>query len=302
MADHSSGAESLSLRKLRVLVAVADREHFSRASEWLNISQPAVSAHVRDLERHLGVTLFRRVGRGARLTDAGRLVYDHAVRLLALADELEAAVAESRGPAGALTIGASTTPGAYLLPEVLATFRKRHPRVRVAVEIANTATIALHVRRGEFHLGVLGEAVDDLGLTYEPWVRDQLLLVLPPRHRWAGGEVEPQQLGEETIIGREEGSATDDLLRRSLAAAGVETRPAIVLGDTEAIKGAVASGLGVAFVSERAATHELSDGRLARCRVRGLQMTRQFQLVRREGRCLSAAEEAFLATARESAR
>ncbi len=294
-----SRAEGLSLHKLRVLVAVAEREHFSSAAQWLNISQPAVSAHIRDLERHLGVPLFRRQGRGVRLTEAGQLTHDYAVRLLDLADELEEAIAASKGFQGPLDIGASTTPGSYLLPDVLALFRQRHPGVRVTVEIANTATIATRVRRGEVHLGVLGEAVDDPSMVCEPWVRDELLLVLPPGHRWAGREIEAQQLDEETIIGREEGSATDDVLRRGLAAIGVEARPTIILGDTEAIKGAVAHGLGVAFVSSCAATHEFSDGRLACCRVRGLTMTRRFQLVHRRGRCLSGAEDAFLAVARD---
>lgn len=299
MTGPATRAESLSLHKLRVLVAVAEREHFSKAAEWLGISQPAVSAHVRHLERHLGVDLFRRADRATQLTKAGQLVHAYAVRLLDLAEEMEEAVAASAGLAGSLDIGASTTPGVYLLPDILARFRDGHPRMRVSVAIGNTAVITRKVRMRELQLGVIGETLRDPGLLCEPWVDDELLLVVPPRHRWAGAQIEPQELDGETVIGREEGSATDESLRNGLTSAGLKARPSMVLGDTEAIKGAVANGVGVAFVSRCAARHDLSQGRLAVCRVRGLTIRRHFQLVRREAHSLTGAEKAFIAAARQ---
>jgi DNA-binding transcriptional LysR family regulator len=299
MGSRASRAEWLDLHKVRVFAAVAEQQHYSKAAATLHISQPALSVHVRDLERYFGLPLFERVGRGVRLTDAGHMVHGYAKRLLALTLELEEAVDDVKGvSAGRLSIGASTTPGAYLLPALLSSFRQRYPAVAVAVEIANTAAIAELIREGELHLGLLGEPLTDPDLELEPYLEDELLLVVPPTHRWADRQIGVKNLNEEPLIVREEGSATDDVTRQALAKAGLDIGPGLVLGNTEAVKGAVAGGLGVAFVSACAVVHEISSGRLARCRVRGFAIKRRFQIARRRGRRLSAAEQAFLALAR----
>ncbi len=299
MVARTSRAEWLDLHKVRVFATVADQQHYSKAAEILHISQPALSVHVRDLERYFGVPLFERIGRGVRLTDAGQMVHGYAKRLLAITLELEEAVDDVKGVrAGRLSIGASTTPGAYLLPALLSSFRRRYPAVAVAVEIANTATIAERIREGELHLGLLGEPLADPELELEPYVEDELLLVVPPGHRWAGRQIGVKDLDQEALIVREEGSATDDVTRQALAKAGLDIGPSLVLGNTEAVKGAVAGGLGVAFISACAVVHEISSGRLAQCRVRGFAIKRRFQVARRRGRRLSAAEQAFLALAR----
>jgi DNA-binding transcriptional LysR family regulator len=282
--------------------AVAEHQHYSKAADVLHINQPALSVHVRDLERYFGIPLFERIGRGVRLTDAGQMVHDYAKRLLALTLELEKAVEDAKGlRAGRLSIRASTTPGAYLLPALLSSFRQRYPAITVAVDIANTATIAKRIREGELQLGLLGEPLSDPELELEPYVEDELLLVMPPTHRWAGREIGVKNLNEEPLIVREEGSATDDVTRQALAKAGVDIGPSLVLGNTEAVKGAVAGGLGVAFVSACAVVHEISSGRLSQCRVRGFAIKRRFQIARRRGRRLSAAEQGFLALARAKA-
>lgn len=180
-------AEWLDLHKLRVFAVVAEHEHYTRAAEALGISQPALSVHVRDLERQLGLALFERAGRNIRLTEAGRLVHGYARRILALAVELDEAADDLRGlRAGSLRLGASTTVGEYLLPEVLAAFRRRHPGVAVTVEIGNTRRIADRLRHGELHLGLLGEPLGDPGLDCAPFRDDELVLIVPPGHTWRG--------------------------------------------------------------------------------------------------------------------
>ena len=294
--------EWLDLHKLRVFVAVAEQEHFSRAAEGLGISQPALTAHVRDLERHFGAPLFERVGRGVRLTDAGRLVQGYARRLLGLAVELDEAVDDLRGlRAGQLRLGASTTIGEYLLPPALGAFCRGYPGVGVTVEIANTGRIADRLRHGELHLGLIGEPLDDPDLECEPYRDDHLVLVVPPGHRWAGAEVSPRELAGEPLIAREPGSATRDVTEAALAAAGATWTAGLELGGTEAVKGAVAAGLGVAFVSACAVEPDLAAGRLARATVRGVAIQRQFQLARRRGRRLTAAEAAFIPVLQQTA-
>lgn len=295
MATGERRGEWLDLHKLRVFAAVAEPEHYSRAAETLGISQPALSAHVHDLERYLGVALFERAGRGVRLTDAGRLVRGYARQILALAGELTEAVDDLGAlRRGQLRLGASTTVGDYLLPAALAAFRQAYPAVQVAVEIANTGRVVDRLRHGEIHLGLIGEPVADPDLVVEPYRDDELVLIVPPGHRWSGGTVPQAELAGEPLIAREPGSATREVVEAALAAAGVRLPIGFELGGTEAVKGAVAAGLGVAFVSACAVQQELASGRLARAEVAGLQIRRQFQVARRRGRPLTAAEAAFL--------
>lgn len=289
----------LDLHKLRLFATVAEHEHYSRAAAALGISQPALTVHVRDLERHFGLPLFERVGRNVRLTAAGRVVQGYARRILVLARELDEEVADLRGVrAGALQLGASTTVGEYLLPGLLGAFRERYPGVTVTVAIANTGQIAERVRRGELHLGLVGEPLADDDLVSEPYRDDEIILIVPPTHRWVGQTIAPQALADTPLIVRERGSATRDVTLAALAARGVRPPIALELGGTEAVKGAVAAGLGVAFVSSCAVTLELGVGWLARARIAGLAIRRQFQVARRRGRRLSAAETAFLALLR----
>ena len=283
------------LNKLRTFAVVAEHESYSRAAEELLISQPALSVQVRDLERHYEMALFERAGRGVRLTEAGEVVRGYARRILALAEESGEAVSELQGlHAGLLRLGASTTIGEYLLPAALAAFHHAYPGIRVSVEIANTLRITDRLLHGELHLGLIGEPLQNPGLEVEPYLDDRIILVLPPGHRWAGARITVQDLSLETLIVREQGSATRDVTERALTAAGARMEIEMELGGTEAVKGAVAAGLGVAFVSASTVKQELESGRLSTSTVRGLNIHRQFQLARRRGRRLSAAEEAFI--------
>lgn len=293
--EPTARARQLDLNKLRVFATVAKYEHYSRAAEALATSQPALSVHVHDLERQCGTPLFEREGRGVRLTDAGRLVYAYARRILALSTEMEEAVLALQGlRTGHLRLGASTTIGEYLLPTMLGSFRRQFPGVEVAVEIANTQRIADRLRHGELHLGLMGEPLADPDLEYEPFLDDQLVLIVPPSHRWAGAAVSVPELSTEALIAREPGSATRDVTEQALAALGVKMAIGLELGGTEAVKGAVAAGLGVAFVSACAVRQDLASGRLAAATVRGLDIRRQFQIAYRRGRRLTPAELAFI--------
>jgi DNA-binding transcriptional LysR family regulator len=286
----------LDLHKLRLFMVVAEHEHYSRASVALGISQPALTVHVRDLERHFGVPLFERAGRNVRLTEAGRLVLDYARRLFALADELDETVGDLRaGRTGTLRLGASTTIGDYLLPGVLGTFRARHPGIAITVEIANTGQIADRVREGTLHLGLVGEAPQGSDLVATPYLDDDIVLVVSPRHAWAGRTILALDLVDAPLVVRERGSATREAAAAALASRGIRLPVALELGGTESVKGAVGAGLGVAFVSACATITELATGRLAQVSIADLTIRRQFHLVQRRDRRLTAAETAFLA-------
>jgi DNA-binding transcriptional LysR family regulator len=147
----------MTLRQLEVFVAVAQAQSFRRAAERLHTSQPALSQHVRELEEELDVRLLDRLPRNVHLTDAGRLLLDHAQRVFATLGSAREVIGELKGlQRGSLLIGASTTPGIYLLPRVIGAFRQRYPSISVNFRIANSRIIEDRIRANEFDLGVVG--------------------------------------------------------------------------------------------------------------------------------------------------
>jgi DNA-binding transcriptional LysR family regulator len=197
---------------------------------------------------------------------------------------------------GTLAIGASTTPGIYLLPGILGVFRQRHPAIEVALQLGNSAQVAALVRAGELDLGVVGDGgTSPAEASLATRVEDELVLVVGPTHAWAHRrEIRPDELAAQPLLLREPGSATRQVTERALAGAAVSYRPGMVLPHTEAIKQGVLAGLGVAFVSVYAIQGEQATGRLRPLRVRGLRIVRHFHLIHHERRRPSAAARAFM--------
>ncbi len=285
------------LRQFEVFLAVAKAGSFRAAAEAMHLSQPALSQHVAELERGLGTRLFDRLGRKVALTEAGRVLEDHALRLFAtLASAQEAVVDLSGLKRGSLVIGASTTPGIYVLPGIVAVFQKRYPGVALNLRIGNSALIEERVRGNELDLGVVGGHPLRLGEEcVAAGILDELVLIVPSGHPWAQRrEIQPALLGGERLLFREEGSATRQVTKRALQRAGGHIRSAMELGHTEAIKQAVMAGLGIAFVSIHAVRGELAGGRLHALRLRGLRIRRHFHIIHNEARTLSASAQAFI--------
>lgn len=285
------------LRQLEVFLAVARAKSFRRAAETLHLSQPALSQHVAELERGLGAKVFDRLGRSISLTDAGRILEDHAHRVFATLTSARDAVAELGGlQRGSLLVGASTTPGIYVLPTVVAAFERRYPGIRLNLQIGNSALIEERTRRNELDLGVVGgHAVHPGEECLAAGLLDELVLIVAPGHPWAGRRaLAPRRLSECRLLTREEGSATRQVTERALQRAGAHVATSMELGHTEAIKQAVMAGLGVAFVSVQAIQGELATGRLCSLRLEGMKILRHFHVIHNEGRSLSASARAFI--------
>jgi len=283
----------LTLHRLELFLAVLDHGGVGRAARACNISQPAVSEHLQGLEAYLGVPLLERHGRSVRPTPAARLVEPYARQAVGLLRGAERAVADLRGlHSGSLSIGASTTPGTYLLPAALGRFHAAHPGIALSLQISDSREIERWVAAGQVELGVIGEAVLLPGLTAEPWVRDELVLIVPRGHPLARRpSVRPPVLAGEPYIAREEGSSTRGVAERYLARLGVTLTPAMELGSTEAIREAVAARLGVALVSRHAVLPR--DRRIVAARLAGPRWTRDLLIVRRLGTPLGPAAAAF---------
>ncbi len=288
----------MTLRQFEVFLAVAHAKSFRRAAENLRLSQPALSQHIRELETELGTRLFDRLARSVSLTDAGQVLEEHAARLFTTIADARRAIGELMGlQRGSLTIGASSTPGTYVLPRVLAAFRQRYPGVEVTLRLGNSEHVERLIGQNQVDLGLVGghglvpgEECLASGLV------DELVLVVAPTHPWATRrEIGPERLAEDAVLMREVGSATRQLTERALRAAAVSYRAGMVLEHTEAIKQAVMAGLGVAFLSVHAVRGEVATGRLHALRLRGLRIVRHFHLIHNEARTLSASARAFMA-------
>jgi len=279
----------LTLHRLDLFLAVLDAGGVARAANARRLSQPAVSEHLRGLAAFFGVQLFERAGRGVRPTAAARLLEPFARQALGLLTSAQRAAVEFSGVrAGAVAVGASTTPGTYLLPPVLGRFHAAYPGVALTLRIGNTREIEEWVAAGMVELGVIGEAPIRRGLAVEPWVKDELVAIVARRHPLAHRRaVRAAALLREPYIAREEGSSTRGVAERFLAGLGVTLQPAMELGSTEAVREAVAAALGVSVVSRHAVPP--LDPRVVAIRFQGPRCLRDLLIIRREGTPLSPA-------------
>jgi DNA-binding transcriptional LysR family regulator len=284
---------ALTLHRLELFLAVLDEGGVGRAAKARNISQPAVSEHLHGLAAYFGVPLLERRGRSVRPTPAARLLEPYARQAVGLLRGAERAAADLRGlRGGSLTIGGSTTPGTYLLPAALGRFHAAHPGIALRLQISDTREIERSVAVGQLDLGVIGEAPLVPGLVGEPWLQDELVLIVPRGHPFARlRSVPASAIAGEPYIAREEGSSTRGVAEGNLARLGLTLTPAMELGSTEAIREAVAAGLGVALVSRHAVLAR--DRRIVAARVAGARWTRDLLIVRRAGTPLGPAAAAF---------
>jgi len=291
----------MNLNHLAIFHAVAQTGSMTLGAERLDISQPAVSKQVQELESALGVHLFDRIGRRVHLTQAGEVLAEYARRLFALAQEAEAAMADVRdGGRGRLVVGASTTIGTYLLPSVVAAFCRQHPGVELLVEIENTEHVHRRLAGLELDVGLTEGFVEEEELDGEVFHRDELVVIAAPGHRLAGKARLPlSAVQKEPFILREPGSGTRAVEERALARLKLPVRVAMALGSTEAIKRVVAEGMGLSIVSRLAVFAECAAGTLAVLPVAGLRIERPLHLVRRKGRRDGPALQAFCAVLRE---
>jgi len=287
----------MTFRQFEIFLAVARAKNFTRAAETLHLSQSTLSQHVRELEDELGVRLFDRLGRAVTMTEAGRLLEAHATRIATTLASARRTIDELKGLArGSLVIGASTTPGIYVLPSVIAAFRRRYPGIDVSLRIANSRVIEERIRADEVDLGVVGGHILRVSeRCVAAGLLDELLLIVPPRHPWARRrEVALRELGQTPLLMREQGSATRQVTERALRQAGVKFTTAMELDHIEAIKQAVMAGLGVAFVSMYAVRGEVATRRLCALRLKGIRVRRHFHVIHNEARTLTASGRAFM--------
>ena len=293
-------------RQLSAFCEVVDRKSFSQAAEHLGVTQPAVSLQVRSIEERVGQRLLDRSGRRVEPTEAGIGLYRHARKLLQLEQQMldDLAEGETGTLHGTLAIGASTGPGAHLVPLLLCEFQSEHPDLRVSLSISDTHTVTEQVAARELELGIVGAHGRHRSLDFEPLSLDEIVLAVPPGHPSAGGRMTLDELRAETLVVMQEGAGVRQVVDEELRRAGLRVRDLdakLVLGLQESVKSAVGAGYGVTFISRTAVERELETGALGTARVEGVEPARQIYVVRGRGRALTRAAEAFLGFAQEHA-
>ncbi len=285
--------------KLKVFCTVAETKSFSKTSEIIHLTQPAVSLQIQALEEKYETTLFDRSSSTVTLTPAGEILYKYAKDILSLYNSAEKAISRQTGLVkGSLTVGAGSNIGNYILPTLITEFRRTHPKSKVYLIVSNSRRVTELLTAGNIHLGLVEGDVSRQKMIVKRLLTDELVLIAPPQHHWAKKrEVSVSDLSKEPFIVREPGSATRQMIEKFLGRHGItlhDLRISAILGSTEAIKDAVENGLGISIVSRWAARKESKYGTLSLLNLKEEKMTRDFSLIMHKNTVSSNSLEEFV--------
>jgi DNA-binding transcriptional LysR family regulator len=272
---------------------------FSEVARKLAISQPAVSFQIQKLEQELGMRLIDRTQRSFTLTAAGKRLLRFAEAVDTERRQLAHDLEQMRDEiSGELVIAASTMPGEFLLPPLLAKFKQRYPAVKIQVDVSDSLTVINGVQDNNYEVGFCGLAPEGHDLTAFKIAEDEIVLIVSPEHPFARrAEVAVDELEGEPLIFREAASGTQHSLEGYLSRAGLDPgklKPHLILGSTLAVISAVVGGAGIAFVSNLAFNIGLAPAPVRTVRVKGLQMRRDFYCVYRPEIIVSRLLEGFI--------
>lgn len=283
------------LRQLQVFEASARLGGYTRASQELHLTQPAVSMQIRQLEEQAGMPLVELVGKKIQLTDAGRVLYRHALVILAQTNEARTELEEMRGVRrGQLNITVASTAN-YFAPKLLAAFCQRHPEVKVSLDVSNREHMLSLLNESDKDLAIMGKPPEDAELDAHPFMDNPLVAISAPNHPLASARAIPlDRLSSEPFISRELGSGTRIATERFFESANISLVTAMEMSSNEAIKQAVQAGLGWGVLSAHTLDMELALKRIAILDVEGFPIMRQWYAVHRRGKRFSTVAQAFL--------
>lgn len=287
----------MNLHHLAIFHAIVQTGSISACGERMHISQPAISRQLKEFEQRIGVVLFERQPRGMRLTQAGEVLRDYAARLFEIAHTAEAAMRElSEARQGHLSLGASNTIGTYILPTLLARFRREHPAVGLSMFIGNTEQVSQGVHDLRFMLGFIEGPLHVQALRVDRFGEDEIVPVVSGDNPFSRRKrLIPADLSGQPLLMRELGSGTRELIEALLQRNGIRPTNVVEFGSHEAIKRAAVHGGGVAWLPRVCMRRELTDGELVRLPVKLLSIRRSFSVIRRPDAYTAPVAEAFLA-------
>jgi DNA-binding transcriptional LysR family regulator len=288
----------MTLRHLKIFVAVCEEESITKAGKRLFMAQPTVSFAVSELEKHYGTKLFDRISKRLYLTDAGRKLLPYAQHIVSMFDDMEA-VARDWDNSAILRVGVSITIGNCLLPGLLKAFAENRPRVDVRTKVDNSEKIELSVLENRIDLGLIEGVSHSSYLISEAFRDDEMVLLFAPGHRWEAQEtITPDELKEEHFLMRGRGSGAREILESALLLHNIEIEPVWESISTQAIVRAVVSGFGVAVLPLLLVEQHLSQGTLVTKPIEGIALKRKFAIIHHKNKYLTGIMQEFISLCR----
>ncbi len=293
-------AIDFSFRDLEIFCKVVELESFSKAAEAVFLVQASVSERIASLETKIGTRLLDRMGRKVIPTAAGELLHKHAILFLEMKETAQLEIEKFMGlEQGNISMGGSTIPGEYILPDLIGRFNKKYPHLSVQLTIADSSEIEKRCLTGQLEIGVIGSKSSHPNILCRQLWKDELVLAVPVLHPWARRKaVSLKELKEIPFILREEGSGTLKILEAYLGESGEDGINALQVsarfGSSTAVKEGIKSGIGLSILSARAIDTELKAGILKALKVKGFSMSRNFFLIRNKLRIASPSCRAML--------
>lgn len=285
----------LTLRQLQVFSAVADQASFSKAAAVLHLTQPAVSIQVRNLEQAVGLPLFERLGKRLYLTEAGREMLHYSRSIAQQIDEAREAVAQMKdAKRGRLSVAVATTANSFA-SHLLAAFSRRYPEAGLSLDVTNRSSLLRQLRDNDTDIVIMGQPPPEMDLVGEPFMDNPLVVIAPPNHALARRRRRASlaTIAGERFVAREAESGTRAAMQRFFEAHATDVTIAMEMTSNEALKQAVAAGLGLGIASRHTLGPELQSGQLVVLNVAHFPILRQWYVVHRCGKRLSPIALAF---------
>ena len=292
----------MTVRHLRIFIAVYQAENITRAAEQLHMTQPTVTRAVQELERYYGVKLFERVNRRIYVTESGRQLYARAVHIVDSLDRLEREM-KDRDRSAALRVGATATPGSTLLPDCMAAFAKSHPDTPLKLTVAEAPALRTALLDSRLDFAVSEEPIEDRRLRAEVLAQDHLVALLPPDDpRAAAPALSVRDLARAALLVSTDESMGGALLGRAFARRGITVEPMMRSSSVEAIVQAVHAGLGIAFLPESLTRRSVASGFVVSRKVDDEPFLRNSYLVWHRNKFLTQSAMELMALCRAAAK
>ncbi|MEB2493425.1 selenium metabolism-associated LysR family transcriptional regulator [Peribacillus frigoritolerans] len=288
---------------LKVFVTVIEQKNFSRAGDILNLSQPGVSLHIRNLENELGTKLIYRSPKQVQITEPGKILYRHAKQMLNHYETAKREINEFNNVvSGTMKIGASFTIGEYYLPKVLAEFAAQYPMVDIQIIISNSNDVIQGIRSNKLDIGLIEGETDYKDIDVMPFMNDEMIVVVPPDHPLSQMDlIEGNMLQNQIWVLREQGSGTRTYSDKLLSSLELNIKKSFIFTSIQGVKEAVMAGLGIALLSRLTVRKELKSNELKTFHLKNEPLIRPFSIVKKLDFEASKAMELFLRKVEEFA-
>ncbi len=289
----------MDFKQIEAFVNVVKYKKFSKAADASFLTQPTISTHINNLEKELNVILLNRQGREITMTKQGETFYSYAVNILNLREQATLSIqGMNREIEGVIELQTSSIPGQYYVPKILGEFRSRYPGVKIFLEQSDSRNVMDNIINQKGEIGFTGTKLSN-NLVYEEIFSDDMILITPNKGKFAkmkDDSIRVEEIVGENFILREDGSGTKkEFEKTEVHGISILKMVNVIahMNNTEAIKNAVISGVGISVLSACAASDLLANEQLKCFKIAGLNQKRHFYMVRNRTYCLSPAAERF---------